>query len=189
MAAKLARRFRCAALAAALLLAAASFAGVPFAGAQRGSVPSVLEGTWVHDGDLATATRTVDAAFAPTVQRLPSLVQGFARDRIRSNMAPPRRIRVALSGQRVRLTLQSSKTVVIDGALGRAATTSGLESGSRVTPRLEGGWLELRHEGEGSQLRQLFSTEPDGSQMHVDYTITGPQLAGPVRYRLEYRRR
>lgn len=183
MAAKLAHGFRwCAAL--AVLLAAMPFSG----SAQQGSVPSVLEGTWVHDGALAAATRTVDAAFAPTVQQLPSLIQGIARDRIRSNMEPPRRIRVALSGERVRLTLESSNRVVIDGALGRPATASGVESGTRVTPRLQGGWLELRHEGEGSQLRQLFSTEPDGSQMHVDYTVTGPRLAGPVRYRLEYRR-
>jgi hypothetical protein len=170
-------------LAAGALIAAAA----PLDGsAQSGSVPRTLGGTWVPDGGPARAMQTVEAAFAPSIATFPTLFQGFARDRIRSDMAPPRRVLVSLDGARVRVTLETARTTIIAGPLRSPATTSGLQEGTRVTPRLEGGWLELFYEGEGSQLRQLFSTERDGSRMHLDFTVTSPQLPAPVRYRLEY---
>jgi hypothetical protein len=156
------------------------------AGAQSGSVPAILAGTWAHHGDTEAGMRTVEAAFAPGIAAFPELFQGFARRRIRESMQPPHRVNVVLEAGRIRVTLESDRTRVISGALGAPAVTSGVDSGTRVTPRLEGGWLELFYEGEGSQLRQLLSTEPDGSRMHLDYTVTSPQLASPVRYRLEY---
>lgn len=172
---------------AALTSILAAGATLPDLGsAQSGAVPGALAGTWVHEGDVARGMRTVEAAFAPTIASLPELLQGFARDRIRSSMPPPRRVVVALDGSRVRVTLESERRAMIDGSLGSAATASGVDAGTRVTPRLQGGWLELRYEGEGSELRQLFSTEPDGSRMHVDYTVSGGRLPTPVRYRLEY---
>lgn len=170
-----------------LAMAASIGAAFPHAGtAQSGSVPRTLAGTWVAEGGPARAMRTVEAAFAPSIATFPTLFQGFARDRIRSDMAPPRRVLVSLDGPQVRVTLEAARTTVIAGPLRSPARTSGLQDGTRVTPRLEGGWLELLYEGEGSQLRQLFSTEPDGARMHLDFTVTSPQLPAPVRYRLEY---
>lgn len=173
-------------LAAAALIAAAA---VPLAGsAQSGAVPRILAGTWVPEGGPTRAMRTVEAAFAPSIATFPSLFQGIARDRIRTSMEPPRRVLVSLDGARVRVTLESANTAVVAGPLRAPATTSGIQEGTRVTPRLQGGWLELLYQGEGSELRQLFSTEPDGSRMHLDFTVTSPQLPAPVRYRLEYAR-
>ncbi len=163
-------------------------AAAPRAGqAQPASVPAVLAGTWVHDGDLERGRRTVDAAFASTVASLPELFRGMARDRIRGSMPVRRRITVALDGPRVRVTLESAeRTTIIEGPLGSRARVTGGEPGTVVTPRLQGGWLELRYQGEGSELRQLFSTEPNGSRMHLDFDVTGSRLPTPVRYRLEY---
>ena len=175
------------ALVLALILAAAASPGA--GRAQSGVVPATLAGTWAYDGDQARALRPVDAAFAPRIATLPELLQGMARDRIRSDMQPPRRVLVSLTGSRVRVTLESERTRVIDGALGSAARTTGIADGTRVTPRLEGGWLELLYQGEGSELHQLYSTEPDGSRMHVDFTVVSERLGAPVRYRLDYVRR
>lgn len=172
-----------AALALGLLVASA----MPLDGrAQPASVPSTLAGAWVHQGQRERALRTIDAAFAPTIARLPRIMHGFARDQIRNYIEPPRRVRVTLDGRRVRIELEASRTTVIDGRLGARARTTNVESGTQVTPRLEGGWLELLYAGRSSEMRQLFSTEPDGSQMHLDYTVTAPQIATPVRFRLEY---
>ncbi|MCZ7686563.1 MAG: hypothetical protein M5U28_50565 [Sandaracinaceae bacterium] len=181
----LAKRSTTALLAIAALTFAAST--LPRAShAQSASVPRQLAGTWVLHGDAESAMRTVDAAFWPTVSTLPEIMHGMARDRIRANMTPPRRVLVTLDGSRVRVRLEAARTSVIAGPVGSPATTSGVEPGTVVTPRLQAGWLELLYEGEGSSLRQLFSTEPDGSRMHVDYTVTGPMLRGQVRYRLDY---
>jgi hypothetical protein len=150
------------------------------------AVPSTLAGTWVQEGDAARAMQTVQAAFASTVATLPELLQGFARDRIRSDMEPPRRVVVVLDPARIRVTLEASHTTVVAGPLGGAATTSGVQDGTTVTPRLSSGWLDLVYAGEGSELHQLYSTEPDGARMHLDFTVTGPRLPAPVRYRLEY---
>jgi hypothetical protein len=175
---------RTALLAAAALLA---LAAAPLAGrAQPASVPRILAGTWVAEGGPTRAMRTVEAAFAPSIATFPSLFQGIARDRIRTSMEPPRRVLVSLDGARVRVTLESANTTVVAGPLRAPATTSGIQEGTRVTPRLQGGWLELLYQGEGSELRQLFSTEADGSRMHLDFTVTSPQLPAPVRYRLDY---
>lgn len=175
-------------LAAAALIAAAGplDGAAQSAAAQSATVPRTLAGTWVAEGGHARAMRAVDAAFAPSIATFPTLFQGFARDRVRSSMEPPRRVLVALEGARVRVTLETTSTTVIAGPLRAPARTTGVQDGTRVTPRLEGGWLELLYEGEGSQLRQLFSTEPDGARMHLDFTVTSPQLPAPVRYRLEY---
>ncbi|AKF04306.1 hypothetical protein [Sandaracinus amylolyticus] len=154
--------------------------------AQAASVPATLAGTWVLDGDPARAARTIEAAFAPSIATLPELLQGFARDRIRSSMQPPRRVLVTIDGSRVRVTLESQRTTVVDGALGASARVTGVEDGTRVTPRLQGGWLELLYEGEGSVLQQLCSTEPDGARMHLDFTVVSARLPAPVRYRLDY---
>jgi len=138
----------------------------------------------------ASAMRIVDAAFRPTISALPQILHGLARERIRANMTPANRVTLSIDGERVRVVLEAARTTVVSGALGAPARTSGVEAGTRVTPRLSSGWLELLYEGEGSELRQLFSAEPDGSRMHLDYTVSGPQLSrGPVRYRLEYVRR
>lgn len=162
-------------------------AGLGVGRAQTGTVPAMLAGTWTYDGTSAGAVRIVDAAFAPAIATLPELFQGFARDRVRTSMDPPRRVLVTLTGSRVRVTLESSeRTTVVDGALGAHASVSGAEGDPTVTPHLEGGWLELLYEGEGSELRQLLSTEPDGARMHLDFGIVSPQIPDRVRYRLDY---
>lgn len=154
--------------------------------AQAATVPATLAGTWRHDGDVSRSIRLIDAAFAPSIAALPELIQGFARSRIRDDMPPPQRVTVTVEGSRIRVALDSSRAATIDGQLNGTARTTGVDDGTRVTQRLSGGWLELRYEGEGSELRQLFSTEADGAHMHVDYTVTSPRLQAPVRYRLEY---
>jgi hypothetical protein len=146
----------------------------------------VLAGSWRLEADPARAMRTVEAAFGPSLAALPELFQPIARGRIQSSMQPPRRVEVTLATSRVRVTLASDHTATIDGPLGAAATTSGVDDGTRVTPRIQAGWLELFYEGESSELHQLLSTEPDGSRMHLDYTVVNERLAGQVRYRLDY---
>jgi hypothetical protein len=173
-------------IAAAALLVVAAASALP-GRAQTATVPALLAGTWLPEGGHDRGVRVVDAAFAPSIAALPEILHGFARGRIRDDMPVPRRIVVALDGPRVRVTLESEHTRTIAGPIGARATTSGVASGTQVTPRLSGGWLELHYEGEGSQLRQLFSTEPDGSRLHLDYTVISSQVAGgQVRFRLEY---
>ena len=173
------------ALALALLLALA--APLPVGSAQTASVPGTLAGTWVYDGTVAHAVRIVDAAFEPGISTYPELFQSYARGRLRTSMAPPGRVRVTLESARVQVSLQSTeRTTLIDGSIGAPAAVSGAEGTPRVTPRLEGGWLELFYEGEGSEMRQLLSTEPDGARMHLDYTVVSPQLPSQVRFRLDY---
>ena len=158
--------------------------------AQQAQVPSTLAGAWSLASPVASAEHTVESAFAANISTLPELFQGFARSRVRSSMAPPRRVDVTLTDARLRVRLESSeRTTVIDGALNSAANVSGAEGTPTVTPRLSGGWLELAYEGEGSELRQLLSTEPDGARMHLDFRIVSPQMPTPVRYRLDYVRR
>lgn len=174
----------CAVVAAALL---GVLAFAPIGRAQSGAVPGTLAGTWVYDGAIAGAVRIVEAAFEPGISSFPELFQGFARSRLRTSMAPPSRVAVALTGANLRVTLESSeRTTVVDGGLGSPASVSGAEGEPRVTPRLRGGWLELGYEGEGSQMQQLLSTEPDGARMHLDFTVVSPQLPSTVRYRLDY---
>ena len=158
----------------------------PRSRAQSAAVPVQLAGTWAYDGTREAEMHIVERAFASTVATLPELLQGFARDRIRTDMEPPRRVIVALEGGRIRVTLERERRTTIDGTLGAAATTTGVADGMRVRSRLSGGWLEIAYEGEGSVLRQLLSTEPDGARMHLDYTVTGERLPQPVRYRLDF---
>ncbi len=161
---------------------------VPVGRAQSGAVPGTLAGAWVYDGAITGAVRIVEAAFEPGISSFPELFQGFARSRLRTSMAPPSRVLVTLGGAaHLRVTLESSeRTTVVDGDVGSAASVSGAEGTPRVTPRLRGGWLELAYEGEGSQMQQLLSTEPDGARMHLDFTVVSPQLPSTVRYRLDY---
>jgi hypothetical protein len=169
-----------------LLLAIALVCGAsPPLGAQTASVPPILAGSWTHDGAVATGMHTVERAFAPAITALPYLLQGMARDRITESLQPPATIDVALSDARVRVTLHANVLKTIDGALNAHARTSGVQEGTVVTPRVASGWLDLVYEGEDSTMHQLFSTEPDGSRMHVDYSITSERV-GNVRYRLEY---
>jgi hypothetical protein len=175
-----------ASLLVALLLVAPVLA--PLGGrAQTASVPAVLAGTWVPEGGVGRGTQVLDAAFAPSIAALPEIMHGFARGRIRDGMPVARRVVISLDGPRVRVSLESDHPRTIAGPLGARATTTGVSSGTTVTQRLSGGWLELVYEGEGSELRQLFSTEPDGSRMHLDSTVRSGQLAGGmVRFRIEY---
>lgn len=162
---------------------------VPLDGrAQGGAIPSTLPGTWVFDGTPASGMRIVDAAFAPGIATLPELFQGIARDRVRANMRPATRIAITVTGSRYRISLAGEETKVIEGVLGAAASTTNIDGDTTVTSGLAGGWLQLTYDGEGGML-QLFSTEPDGSRMHVDYTVTSDRLPAPVRYRLDYLRR
>ena len=154
--------------------------------AQAAAVPSVLAGTWTYDGTPARAMNIMMAAFEPGIRTFPELFQGFARDRVRTSNQPPSRILMGLEGPRVRVTLHTDRTIVLEGPLGGAATTRvGVEGDARVTFGLTGGWLEVRWDGEGD-LIQVFSTEPDGSRMHVDFTVIADRLPAPVRYRLDY---
>ena len=174
----------CAAVAVCVILVAA---GAPGSGsAQTAAVPGVLAGNWTYDGTPARAMNIMMAAFEPGIRTFPELFQGFARDRVRSSNQPPSRIVVALEGSQVRVTLHTDRTIVIGGPLGGiATTTTGVEGDTRVTTGLRGGWLEVLWDGEGD-MQQLFSTEPDGSRMHVDFTVIADRLPAPVRYRLDY---
>jgi hypothetical protein len=154
--------------------------------AQTASVPVQLAGTWVYDGTREAEMHIVDRAFASTVATLPELLQGFARDRVRTEMEPPYRVIVSLEGGRIHVTLERERRTTIEGALGAPATATGVADGTRVSSRLQGGWLEIAYEGEGSVLRQLYSTEPDGARMHLDFDVTGGRLPRPVRYRLDF---
>ena len=171
-----------AALTVAATLAIAATAA-PFAGAQ--AVPSTLAGTWTHAGPVDRGMRTVEAAFAASIATLPELFQGIARERIRTSLAPPPRITVTLTGDRIRVSLEHEDPTTIVGNLGAHAATTGVDDGTTVTPRLEAGWLDLVYEGEDSSMHQLFSTEPDGSLLHVVLTVVYGRLGGTVRYRLE----
>jgi hypothetical protein len=167
------------------IVALASLAPDP-GGAQEGSVPVQLAGTWVADGGATRAMSIIDAAFAPGIEGLPYLLQGIARDRIHTSMRPPSRVVVTLSGAHLRVVYTSDiATKVIDGVLGAQASVSGLEEGTTVATALRVGWLFLSYEGEGG-MTQLLSTEPDGSRMHVDSTVTSERLPAPVRWRLDY---
>lgn len=181
-----AARGRLGSMAVLFALALAVGAARPVAGsAQTGSVPSVLAGTWVCEHSAERAMSIVDAAFAPGVEALPFFFQSMARERIHGSMQPATRVTVTLAGAQVRVVFQSNVTKVIDGALGAQATTSGLEAETRVTTGLHAGWLQLSYDGEGDMI-QLLSTEPDGSRMHVDSTVTSERLPAPVRWRLDY---
>lgn len=170
-------------LGAAVLLTLAS---LPLAGAQTGSVPVQLAGTWTVEGSAARAMRVVEGAFEPAVQTMPELFRGFARDRVRSSMEPPRRVVVTLEGSRVRVAFERTEPFTIDGPLGGTASATGVQDGTTVTTRLSGGWLDVVYVGNESEMHQLLSTEPDGTRMHLDYAIESSQLPFPVRYRLEY---
>lgn len=168
-------------------LAALGLALVPLGSrAQTGSVPAVLAGTWVSESSSASAMAHVLAAFEPGVTSLPELFQGMARDRIRSSMVPPSRVVVTLTGTHVNVSMRTNRMIVIDGELGAEARLEGGEGDPTVTTGLRGGWLEIRWDGEGD-MQQLLSTEPDGSRMHLDYTVESDRLPEPVRYRLDFR--
>lgn len=167
-------------------LALAVTVALPPVGHGQAGIPTQLAGHWRHDGDVSRGVSTVDRAFAASIARFPELFQGIARNRIRTDLAPPRTIDVTVEGTRVHVVLRTDETKSIEGALSAHATTHGVDDGTVVTPRLQGGWLELFYEGESSEMRQLFSTEPDGAHLHLDYTIVNERLGGAVRYRLEY---
>lgn len=170
--------------AGALVLGALSSPGL--GGAQTGSVPGVLAGSWTYDGTPARAMAIVDAAFEPGVSTLPYFFQSMARDRIHHSMRPANRVEITLSGNHLRVVYTSDiATKVIDGELGARASVSGLESGTVVDTTLRTGWLMLSYDGEGG-MTQLLSTEPDGSRMHIDSTVTSERLPQPVRFRLDY---
>jgi hypothetical protein len=167
------------------LLALALFSP-PFGRAQVvGSVPGTLAGTWASEASAARAMAIVDAAFEPGVAALPYFFQSIARNRIHASMQPANRVVVTLTGSRVRVVYTSDVTKIIDGTLGTEASVSGLEEGTRVSTSLSGGWLQLVYAGEGG-MTQLLSTEPDGTRMHLDCTVTSERLPEPVRWRLDY---
>lgn len=158
--------------------------GAQESSARAAGVPGTLNGTWTLEGGVDRAMRHIEAAFRPSLQSIPEMLHGMALDRLRRDLRPASRILINADGTQLRMRLDAAEAIQIRGALGATASVSGTQA--RVTPRLSGGWLELRHEGEGSAMRQLFSTEPDGARMHLDYTITSPMIRPDVRFRLEY---
>jgi hypothetical protein len=169
-----------------VVLGLVGLALAPPVGAQTGSVPVQLAGTWTVVGSPDRAMRIVESAFEPAIQTVPELFRGFARDRVRSTMEPPARVVVTLAGSRVRVELERTDPSTIDGPLGAVATATGVQDGTTVTTRLSGGWLDIVYVGNDSEMHQLLSTEPDGARMHLDYAIESTQLPFPVRYRLDY---
>lgn len=170
----------------AFALLAMALVGRPIGSAQVGaSVPGLLAGTWAYEHSAERAMAIVDAAFAPGVAALPFFFQSIARNRIHESMQPATRVVVTLAGSRVRVVYTSDVTETIDGTLGVEASVSGLEEGTRVSTSLSGGWLMLTYDGEGD-MTQLLSTEPDGTRMHLDCTVTSERLPAPVRWRLDY---
>ncbi|MGE0788047.1 MAG: hypothetical protein AB7S26_20410 [Sandaracinaceae bacterium] len=166
----------------------AILAVVPTGRAQTESVPPVLGGSWRLEGSDEAAMRTVIAAFQPTIDGLPEIVHGFARDRLRSSMQPPRSVQVSVEGSSVSVRLTSDHVTTVEGTLGRRARARGVEDGTVVSTRLSGGWLQVHYSSDQAEMYQLFSTEADGSRMHLDHTLTGPRITGTVRYRIEYAR-
>ncbi|MCB9597523.1 MAG: hypothetical protein H6719_32690 [Sandaracinaceae bacterium] len=157
--------------------------------AQTPSVPSTLEGAWRRQPSATEARRTVIAAFEPRLEVFPEMLRGIARDRITESLPMADRIEIAVAAERVRVAYVTQRRVVIDTPLGGSARVR-LEDGDerRAVQRLRGGWLEQVFTDDQGRVERLLSTEPDGSTLHLDYTVHNSRLGAPVRWRIDYRR-
>lgn len=158
--------------------------------AQTPSVPGTLAGAWRRRANATQARHAVISAFEPRLTRFPEMMRGIARDRIAESLPMAERLEVAVNGDRVRTTTQASgHRVVVDTPIG-GSTRVRLEDGDerRVVQRLSGGWLEQVFTNDDGSIRRLLSTEPDGSTLHVDYTVHNTTLGDPVRWRIDYQR-
>lgn len=174
---------------APLLAACISLLACGVVRAQAAAVPAILEGTYHYPHAPTHAQAIALAAVEPRISAMPAMVQGLARDRVAERVRPARRILIAPREGGVRVELEDGGTMVVDTALG-ATTTVRSRQGRPVQVRqaLQGGWLEQVFTGENGELRQLYSTEPDGRTLHLDVTLSSPSLGEPVRYRLDYLR-
>lgn len=176
-------------IAAAVLCVMLAVLPAPGAGAQAGSAPAILAGSFVSTGGVEAGRARVLAALEPQIVLLPYFVQGLVRDGIHERLGIPQRISIALPSDptgEVRVTYEGERTVTIAAPIGGSTVTSADGHEVPVSHRLNAGWLEQHFVGENGTLTVLLSTEPDGRTLHADGTMRGERLSAPVPVRLDY---
>lgn len=168
-------------------LAASLGLGARAAAQDAAGVPPILAGRYRYSRDAAHGAAIVRAAIAPAIESMPELLRGFARDRLEERTHIPMQVEVTLTGRNVRVVSTGERTLTVEGPLGQRTQfrRSDGHTGD-VTQGLRSGWLEHDFQADQGAMRVLYSTEPDGATLHVDYTMTSQLLARPIRYRLDY---
>jgi hypothetical protein len=146
---------------------------------------SLLNGRWkLASSSTETAQRR--AAIETATQELPSFMQSRARERLDERTSPPKKIRIAVAGDRIELTGRGQTIYLQVGGPAVAVESEGRRGSARAT--LQNGNLVITMEGDNGVRTTTYRPSDDAQRLVLDVQFTAQRLSTPVRYRVTYKR-
>jgi hypothetical protein len=151
------------------------------AGAQYG----LLNGRWkLASSSTETAERR--SAIERATQDLPSFMQSRARERLEERTSPPKKIRIAVAGDRIELTGRGQTLYLQVGGPAVAVESEGRRGSARATR--QNGNLVITMQGDNGVRTTTYRPSDDAQRLVLDVHFTAQRLSTPVRYRVTYKR-
>jgi len=146
---------------------------------------SNLQGTFIY---LPDKIDNINMAIDRTVEGMNAFMRVIAREQLRKNNKPDKRITLEIAAGRVGITTDEDAPMhtSLDGTPVKLENEEG--EVLVMSTRLEGEVLRQTIKAEGGQKVTVYSVSPDGQTLSLDVTVSSERLKIPLRYRLVYRR-
>ena len=158
------------------------------AGALRPSAARAQEslaGSWQLAGSSAEAAQR-QAAIEASTEELSSFIRSRVRKRLSARTTPPPRIRIAVTGDRVKLTGSGQTLSLTIGGPSVTIEHEGSRGQAQATRR--NGHLVIAIRGNNGVRTTTYRLSKDLQGLVLDVHLTGDRLSTPVRYRVTYKR-
>ena len=163
------------------VLVIAGGVATPAARAQYG----LHNGRWkLASSSTETAERR--SAIERATQDLPSFMQSRARERLEERTSPPKKIRIAVAGDRIELTGRGQTLYLQVGGPAVAVESEGRRGSARATR--QNGNLVITMEGDNGVRTTTYRPSDDAQRLVLEVQFTAQRLSTPVRYRVTYKR-
>ena len=163
------------------VLVIAGGVATPAARAQYG----LLNGRWkLASSSTETAERR--SAIERATQDLPSFMQSRARERLEERTSPPKKIRIAVAGDRIELTGRGQTLYLQVGGPAVAVESEGRRGSARATR--QNGNLVITMQGDNGVRTTTYRPSDDAQRLVLEVQFTAQRLSTPVRYRVTYKR-
>ena len=164
----------------AFVLIMAGALGAPAARAGDG-----VAGSWILDSSSDEASQR-RGAIETSTQDLPSFMQSRARERLEERTTPPKRLRIAVDGDKVELTGRGKTLLLTVGGPAVPVESEGRRGTARATRHH--GNLVITMEGDNGVRTTTYRLSKDRQRLVLDVDFTAQRLSTPVRYRVTYKR-
>lgn len=146
---------------------------------------SNLEGTFIY---VPAKSGNINWAIDKTVEGMNIFTRTIARDQLRKNNKPDKRITLGISPTEVSITTDDDAPMrtTPDGTPAKWRNEDG--EYIVVSTHLAGDVLRQTIKAEGGERVNVYSASPDGQTLTLDVTMSSDRLKIPVKYRLVYQR-